>query len=140
MTHRYDDIIGLPRPVSNNHAPMPMTERAAQFSPFAALTGYGDAVAETARLTQERIELDESRKLQIGAVLSRAQERIREQPEAVLVYFLQDALKEGGSYVTVLGRIRKIDPLSQTLSLADGTKIPMADLVELGLTGEHDPE
>ena len=140
MTHRYVDILGLPRPVSKNHAPMPLTERAAQFSPFAALTGYGDAVAETARLTQERIELDESRKLQIGAVLSRAQERIREQPEAVLVYFVQDALKEGGSYVTVLGRIRKIDPLSQTLSLTDGTRIPMEDLVELDLTGEHDPE
>ncbi len=140
MTHRYDDIINLPHPVSKNHAAMPMTERAAQFSPFAALTGYGDAVAETARLTQERIELDESRKLQIGAVLARARERIREQPEAVLVYFLQDALKEGGSYVTVLGRIRKIDELAQTLSLADGTRIPMADLVELNLTEASDSE
>ena len=140
MTHRYDDIIDLPHPVSSNHAPMPMKERAAQFSPFAALTGYGDAVAETARLTQERIELDESRKLQVGAVLARAQERIREQPEAVLVYFLQDALKEGGSYVTALGRIRKIDPLAQTLTLADGTRIPMADLVELSLTGESETE
>lgn len=140
MTHRYDDIIELPHPVSKNHAPMPMAERAAQFSPFAALTGYGDAVAETARLTQERIELDESRKFQIGAALARAQERIREQPEAVLVYFLQDALKEGGSYVTALGRIRKIDPLAQTLTLADGTRIPMSDLVELSLTGEPDPE
>lgn len=140
MTHRYDDIIDLPHPVSKNHAPMPMTERAAQFSPFAALTGYGDAVAETARLTQERIELDESRKLQIGAVLALAQERIREQPEAVLVYFLQDALKEGGSYVTALGRIRKIDPLAQSLTLTDGTRIPMADLVELSLTGESKAE
>ena len=132
MTHRYDDIIDLPHPVSKNHAAMPMTERAAQFSPFAALTGYGDAVAETARLTQERIELDESRKLQIGAVLARAQERIREQPEAVL--------KEGGSYVTVLGRIKKIDELAQTLSLTDGSRIPMADLVELNLTEASDSE
>lgn len=133
---RYEDIIDLPHPVSRKHAQMPKAERAAQFSPFAALTGYEEAVAETARLTESRTELDESRKLALGETLYRAQEKISERPEAAIVYFRPDERKEGGAYVSVVGRLRRVDEIGRFLLLCDGTRIPLDDLRSLDLTGE----
>ena len=135
-THRYDDIIDLPHHVSRTHAQMPNAERAAQFSPFAALTGYDEAVAETARLTDSRAELDESRKQAMSGTLRRAQERIRERPEAAIVYFRPDERKEGGAYVSVVDRLRRIDETAGFLQLCGGTRIPFDELYSIELTDE----
>lgn len=93
ITHKYDDIINLPHHVSETRAHMPMLDRAAQFSPFAALTGYDAAVVETARLTDQKLELDDMQKEHISEQLFELQERVSEQPEATVVYFVPDEKK-----------------------------------------------
>lgn len=124
ITHKYDDIIHLPHHVSETRAHMPMLDRAAQFSPFAALTGYDAAVVETARLTDQKLELDDMQKEHISEQLFELQERISEQPEATAVYFVPDEKKAGGAYETASGKIKKIDEYTQMLSFTDGTEIP----------------
>ena len=109
MSGVYDDILHLARPQSKKHRPMPMEDRAAQFLPFAALTGYDAAVSETARLTEDRIE--------------------QEQPELSLLYYVPDARKAGGAYVTVSGRLRKITDFPRCIYLTDGSRIPIEDIV-----------
>ncbi len=131
MSGRYDDILDLPRPVSRTRAPMAREARAAQFAPFAALTGYGDEIEETGRLTERRIELDEDRKTELDAGLRELSARLRERPFARITYFLPDPLKEGGSYVTAEGNVKRIDPLERTVTFADGTVIPIDDVVGL---------
>lgn len=126
--HRYDDIIGLPHYVSPGRTPMPRADRAAQFSPFAALTGFGGAIAETARLTEEKIELDEYAKGMLDRRLQLLREHISRRPEAAFTYFVPDERKSGGAYVTAAGPVKKLDDLSQTVHLADGTVIPMDDI------------
>lgn len=123
--HRYDDIIHLDRPVSPRHAPMPRQSRAAQFSPFAALTGYDDAIAETERLTTPRIELDDSRR----AILSDRLARLRRGDEAAITYFVYDDYKSGGAYVTVSGPVKTVDPVTHTVTMQEGTVIPMEDIL-----------
>ena len=123
--HRYDDIIRLDRPVSSRHAPMPRQSRAAQFSPFAALTGYDDAIAETERLTTPRIELDDSRR----AILSDRLARLRRGDEAAITYFVYDEYKSGGAYVTVSGPVKTVDPVTHTVTMQEGTVIPMEDIL-----------
>lgn len=123
--HRYDDIIHLDRPVSSRHAPMPRQSRAAQFSPFAALTGYDDAIAETERLTTPRIELDDSRR----AILSDRLARLRRGDEAAITYFVYDEYKSGGAYVTVSGPVKTVDPVTHTVTMQEGTVIPMEDIL-----------
>lgn len=128
---RYDDIIDLPRHVSARHRPMAMQDRAAQFSPFAALTGYGDAIAETARLTDARAVLDEETQALLNrrvAVLCREQSS---RPLVRLVCFESDPAKEGGAYVTVEGRVRRVDLESGLLCLTDGSQIPLADICRI---------
>lgn len=125
--HRYDDIIHLDRPVSPRHAPMPRQSRAAQFSPFAALTGYDDAIAETERLTTPRIELDDSRR----AILSDRLARLRRGDEAAITYFVYDEYKSGGAYVTVSGPVKTVDPVTHTVTMQEGTVIPMEDILSV---------
>ena len=125
--HRYDDIIRLDRPVSSRYAPMPRQSRAAQFSPFAALTGYDDAIAETERLTTPRIELDDSRR----AILSDRLARLRRGDEAAITYFVYDDYKSGGAYVTVSGPVKTVDPVTHTVTMQEGTVIPMEDILTL---------
>ena len=124
----YDDIIHLPHPTSPRHPRMPMIDRAAQFTPFQALTGYGDAIQETARLTGEKVELTEDEK----AVLD---EKLRllanTGNKSAFTYFQPDGKKSGGVYVAVLGAIKKLDPLEGRLVLADGTAIPIDDILEI---------
>ena len=124
ITHKYDDIINLPHHVSETRAHMPMLDRAAQFSPFAALTGYDAAVVETARLTDQRLELADTQKERISDQLFFLQERISEQPEISVEYFVPDEKKAGGAYVTASGRLKKIDAFTQTLRFTNGTDIP----------------
>lgn len=126
--HRYDDIIGLPHHVSPTRKPMSRWNRAAQFSPFAALTGYDDAVRETARLTDSPVELDESRRAELSEALRQLHEREGSRPAARITYFVYDLHKAGGAYVTAEGPVKKVDPVYHTVTMVDGTVIDMEDV------------
>ena len=131
ISHQYDDIIDMPHHISEKHPQMPLSDRAAQFSPFAALTGYDAAIVETARLTDHKRELTEERKQEINLQLSDLQARIKTDPAIMVVYYEADARKEGGAYKTVTGSVKKIDPLAGILELTDGTIIPFDDIFGL---------
>ena len=131
ISHRYDDIIELPHHVSERHPQMSLSDRAAQFSPFAALVGFDAAILETARLTDKKRELSEERKQEIGRQLTRLRAGIRTDPTVTVVFFEEDGRKEGGTYRTVTGAVRKIDPDSGVLEFTDGTKIPFDDIFSL---------
>lgn len=126
--HKYDDIINLSRPVSKTHPPMPIQDRAAQFAPFAALTGHHEAVKETARLTDTRIELDEYCKAQIDRKLQEIYECPGGSRMVSVTYFVPDTWKSGGSYETVTGYVKKIDDYNRMVVMEDGTKIPMDEI------------
>lgn len=128
---RYDDIIKLPHHVSTNHPRMSMHDRAAQFAPFAALVGYDDAVAETARLTESRPELDEQEQRELNAKLCALADHIQDQPEVRIRYFVPDEWKSGGAIVEVCGIVKKLMAADGTIVLTDGTAIPISDIVEL---------
>ena len=128
---KYDDIIDLPHHVSETHPPMSRTDRAAQFSPFAALTGYDAAVRESARVTERRIELDEGVKAELNARLNCILEHLSEHPQVSLTYFVPDEKKSGGAYRTVTGTVRKLDSFAKTLTLTDGTVVPMEEMVHV---------
>ena len=127
----YEDILNLPHHVSKTRPQMSMLDRAAQFSPFAALTGYDDAIKETGRLTDEKIEMDEDRKAALDMKQAYLIEMIDEQPEISITYFLPDAKKSGGAYVTVTGNLKRFDEYERLLILTDGKKIPMDDIAEI---------
>ena len=127
---KYDDIIDLPRPKSA-HEPMPMSDRAAQFSPFAALTGYEDAIDETARLTDARVELGESAVEELERKLTDLAAHISERPEISVTYFVPDARKEGGAYMTRTGALKRIDELGRELLFADGARIAVGDIISV---------
>ena len=126
---KYDDIINLPHHVSTTRPHMPIIDRAAQFQPFAALSGYGDAVRETARLTDEKIELTEDEKALLDARLQRLADEIGSQPKVTLTYFQPDKKKTGGAYVCVTGQLKKIDDLEGALILIGGERILIEDIV-----------
>lgn len=131
MSDQYEDIINLPHHVSEKRPHMSNYDRAAQFSPFAALTGYDSAIAETARLTDQRIELSDDRIEAIDAVLRVVGENIDSKPEIEVVYFKQDAKKDGGAYLTVTGNIKKINEIEKTLLFTDGRVIPILDILSI---------
>ena len=134
MTTPYDDIIHLPHHVSRNHPQMPLRDRAAQFAPFAALTGYEAAVGETARQTAERRELDPQEAEQLNRRLTALIARLPERPEVTIEHFVPDERKSGGTYVTVTGRVRNISVPEKTLVMEDGAVIPLYDVISM--TGE----
>lgn len=127
----YDDIIDLPHHVSETHPPMSRADRAAQFSPFAALTGYDAAVRESARVTEQRIELDEGVKAELNARLNCILEHLSEHPQVSITYFMPDEKKSGGAYRTVTGAVRKLDSFAKTLTLVDGTVVPMEEMIHV---------
>lgn len=129
--NKYDDIINMERPISKKHAPMPIENRAAQFMPFAALTGYDDAVEETARLTTAKIELSEEKKAELDLVISNINSRINEHPYVRITYFVPDETKAGGAYVTVSANIRKVDPVARVLVLQDKSTISIDDVLSI---------
>ena len=131
MTGPYDDILHLPHPTSKRHPRMPIVDRAAQFSPFAALTGHKAAIEETARVTDHRIELDEDAKEQLDQTLQLLLERIDEQPEITVTWFSPDKKKAGGQYHTATGKLKRIDSREGRLTLTDGNQIPLEDLLEI---------
>lgn len=122
-THKYDDIIHLPHHVSKRHPKMSPLNRAAQFSPFAALTGHSDAIRETERLTDSFSELDEDRKAQLDEQLSLIRQNLDHEPKIEITCFQPDAKKNGGAYVTVFGKVKKIDELNHQILFTDGTAL-----------------
>ena len=128
---QYDDIIELPHHVSSTRSRMSIIDRAAQFSPFAALTGHNEAVRETERLTDERIELDENKKTILNEKLQIIMEKQEEQPEITFTFFMPDSRKNGGKYVDITGVVKKIDEIERCVRLMDGTRIFIDDLFEI---------
>ena len=133
-THKYDDIINLPHYTSSKRPRMAMIDRAAQFSPFAALTGYDAAVKETARLTKERVELDEYQKSALNERLQILQERLSNAPVISITYFVPDERKSGGAYCTETGIIKKIDSYERAVIMRSGTHIPIDEII--GIEGD----
>ena len=124
----YDDIIALPRPKSK-HEPMPMSDRAAQFSPFAALTGYDAAIAETARLTNHRIELSDEER----AELDYKQQHLStlDSPTVTVTYFVPDERKSGGAYVTHTGVLKRVDEVERMVVFKDGLRVPLDEVMDI---------
>lgn len=133
---KYDDIIDLPHPVSAKHPRMSLLERAAQFSPFAALSGYEDAIDETARQTKAFMELDEDEKERLDETLQQIRLQIDKHPAVKLTYFEPDERKEGGAYLTMEGNVRKLDEYEKTLVFEDGSRVLLKRLVKLELLPE----
>ena len=131
MSGKYDDMLHLPHPNSTRHPRMPISERAAIFSPFAALTGHAGAIAETARLTDQKMELDEDTKAELDRRQAVLLEHISEQPEITVTWFQPDERKDGGAYLTATGRLKKIDEMKRVLILLDGTSIPLKNVADL---------
>ena len=131
MSGKYDDILYLPHPTSVRHPRMPISERAAIFSPFAALTGHAGAIAETARLTDQKMELDEDTKAELDRRQAGLMEHIAEQPEITVTWFQPEERKDGGAYLTATGRLTKLGEIQRVLVLTDGTKISLDDVAEI---------
>ena len=131
MSGKYDEIMGLPHHVSKTRPQMPMTDRAAQFAPFAALTGYDSAIKETGRLTDEKIELDEEALSALDMKYQLLMEALDEAPEVTITYFQPDERKAGGKYVSAVGTVKKIDDFERRITMRDGTRIPMDDVLSI---------
>ena len=127
----YEDIINLPHHISPTRQQMPMSDRAAQFSPFAALTGYDAAIKETGRLTDERIELDVEALSALDMKYQILMEALDEAPEVTITYFQPDERKAGGKYVSAVGAVKKIDDFERRITMRDGTRIPMDDVLSI---------
>ena len=126
---RYDDIINLPHHVSPTRQRMSMHDRAAQFAPFSALVGYDDAVAETARLTEARPELDEQEQRAINERLAYIADHIHEHPEVKIQYFVPDEHKSGGAIIEVSGKVKKISATDGLFMFADGNSLLIKDII-----------
>lgn len=131
MSENYDDIIDLPHHVSATRPQMSMMDRAAQFSPFAALTGYDAAIEETGRLTDEKIEMDAEALNVLNMKFQILIDRLAEEPEVTFIYFKPDERKDGGAYIDVTGIVKKVDKFERLIVMQSGTKIPMDDVLEI---------
>ena len=131
MNRKYNEIMGLPHHVSKTRPQMPMSDRAAQFTPFAALTGYDAAIKETGRLTVERIELDVEALSALDMKYQLLMEALDEAPEVTITYFQPDERKAGGKYVSAVGAVKKIDDFERRITMQDGAKIPMDDVLSI---------
>ena len=131
MAENYDDIINLPHYISKKHRPMPREARAAQFAPFAALTGYESDVNEAARYTGKRRELGEYETERLNRRINEIRDGIHGNTEVIITYFKPDEKKAGGEYLDIGGRVRKIDDYGRTLTLTSGALIPLDDISEI---------
>ena len=129
--NRYDDIIAQPHPTSKRHPRMSRLNRAAQFAPFAALTGYGDAIAEAARQTGDQRELTDAERLALGEKLSTLRDRLADSPTVTVTYFRPDPRKAGGEYTSVTGNVRRVREYERELYMADGTIIPFDRILDI---------
>ena len=131
MNNRYNEIINLPHHVSKTRPQMPMSDRAAQFAPFAALTGYDSAIKETGRLTDERIELDEEALTALDRKYQLLMDTLDDAPEVTIIYFQPDERKAGGQYVSATGTVKKVDTFGRRILLQDGTRILLDSVYDL---------
>ena len=129
--NQYEDIINLPHHVSPTRPQMPMSDRAAQLAPFAALTGYDAAIKETGRLTGEKIELDEEALTALDMKYQFLMDALDDAPEVTITYFQPDERKAGGKYVSAVGVVRKVDDFERRITMQDGAKIPMDDVLSI---------
>lgn len=125
MRGKYDDILELPHPVSDKHPPMPMADRAAQFAPFAALTGHDAVLRETERLTDSPVELTDSRRSELDAQLISLSQELDRMPKVAITHFVPDTRKSGGAYIRTVGCIRRVDAVARAVIMADGSGIDM---------------
>ena len=128
---QYNDIINLPHHVSSTRPQMPILDRAAQFAPFAALTGYDAAIKETGRLTDEKIELDEEALNILNMKYQILVDCLDDEPEVTFTYFKPDERKAGGAYVKVTGTVKKVDDFERLIVMQNGTKMPMDDILNI---------
>ena len=131
MRENYEDIINLPYHVSATKPQMSMIDRAAQFSPFAALTGYDAAIKETGRLTDEKIEMDEEALNILNMKFQGLVDSMDDEPEVTFTYFKPDGRKAGGAYIEVTGRVKKVDDFERRIVMQNGTKMPMDDILNI---------
>lgn len=131
MKDLYEDIINLPHHVSKTRPQMSMIDRAAQFSPFAALTGYDAAIKETGRLTDEKIEMDEEALNILNMKFHLLVDRLADEPEITFTYFKPDERKAGGAYIDVTGKVKKVDDFERLIVMQNGTKMPMDDILNI---------
>ena len=131
MKDLYEDIINLPHHVSKTRPQMSMIDRAAQFSPFAALTGYDAAIKETGRLTDEKIELGEEALNILNMKFQILVDRLADEPEITFTYFKPDERKAGGAYIDVTGKVKKVDDFERLIVMQNGTKMPMDDILNI---------
>lgn len=131
MTDHYDDIIDLPHHVSPTRPQMPMSDRAAQFSPFAALVGYDAAIRETGRLTDAKVEMEDDALNDLDEKFQVLMDHLKEKPEIKITYFRADERKVGGAYLQVSGVVRKTSEFERKLILDDGIEIKLDDIVDL---------
>ena len=142
MNEKYKDILHLPHPTSERHPRMPLSGRAAQFAPFAALVGYDDAINETVRLTDKRSELSDERKAELDVKQSLLTDMIGEQPRVTVTYFEADKKKSGGTYRVYTGNLKRIDEFEKFFLFTDGTRISLRDVYSVdselfrGICGE----
>ena len=136
-TDNYEDIIHLPHPVSKKHAQMPIRDRAAQFAPFAALTGHKEAIQQAQRLIDQRKVLDENRNMQNDESLQEILQHITEQPRIRVTYFQPDERKDGGAYRTLIMYLKKMDEYNRRLIFSDHSWIPLDDIYEIELLLER---
>jgi hypothetical protein len=127
----YEDIINLKHHISKKHPPMDIQHRAAQFAPFAALTGYDDNIKEATRIIDKRIELDEQRKILINDKLQLILENIKEEPIVNFTYFVYDDKKDGGKYIEETGIVKKIDMIEEYILLKNKIKIPIKEIIDI---------
>lgn len=139
MRGPYDDIIDLPHPMSQKHPRMSMHDRAAQFSPFAALTGHVAAIAETERETAAWTDLEEDEREHLNRQLCILRDRLEERPEVAITYFVPDSRKAGGAYVTIRGVARKMDLTEQVIQMADRSRVPIAQMRSIEFAEEAHP-
>ena len=128
---KYREIIGLPHHVSKTRPQMPMSDRAAQFAPFAALTGYDSAIKETGRLTDERIELDEEALTTLDMKYQLLMDALDDEPEVTITYFQPDERKTGGKYVSATGAVKKVDDFERRIIMQEGLRILMDDVLSI---------
>lgn len=128
---KYDDIINLPHHESKKHPRMSLEARSAQFAPFAALTGYDEAIRETARQTDKRIEINEELKRNLNEKLQLIKKEIHTKPKIIVTYFVPDSKKEGGKYVTVTGNVIKIDEYKKKMILENNIEIPISEIIDI---------
>lgn len=128
---KYDSIINLPHHISNKHPRMTLEERSAQFAPFSALTGYDGQIKEKARLTNERIEIDEEVKAILDTKIQIINENITNNYKVEITYFIPDSKKDGGEYVSVIDTVRKIDNYNRCIIMENGTRIPIDEIIDI---------